>query len=49
VACRVLHDYGAMFSAQKYSAAALCVFTSDDEVSQFQNAAGWSSESLATQ
>jgi hypothetical protein len=43
VACRVLHDYGAMFlGAKNILPPPLCVFTSEDEVSQFQNAAGWS-------
>jgi len=45
VACRVLHDYGAMFlGAKNILPPPLCVFTSEDEVLQFQNAAGWSSE-----
>src|SRR6185369_9083779 len=44
VACRVLHDYGAMLlGAKNILPPPLCVFTSEDEVSQFQNAAGWSS------
>jgi hypothetical protein len=42
VACRVLHDYGAMFVGTKdILPPPLCVFTSEDDVSQFQNAAGW--------
>jgi hypothetical protein len=45
VACRVLHDYGAMFlGAKNILPPPLCVFTSEDEVSRFQNVAGWSSE-----
>jgi hypothetical protein len=45
VACRVLHDYGAMLlGAKNILPPPLCVFTSEDEVLQFQNAAGWSSE-----
>src|SRR5580765_4580113 len=45
VACRVLHDYGAMFvGAKNILPPPLCVFTSENEVSEFQNAAGWSSE-----
>jgi len=45
VACRVLHDYGAMFlGAENILPPPLCVFTSENEVSEFQNAAGWSSE-----
>lgn len=45
VACRVLHDYGAMFlGAESVMPPPLCVFTREDEVSRFQNAAGWSSE-----
>jgi len=44
VACRVLHDYGAMLlGAKNILPPPLCVFTSEDEVSEFQNAAGWSS------
>ncbi len=44
VACRVLHDYGAMFLGTKdILPPPLCVFTSEEEVSQFQNAAGWRS------
>jgi hypothetical protein len=47
VACRVLHDYGAMFlGAKDILPPPLCVFTSEDEVSQFQNAAGWTSENF---
>lgn len=45
VACRVLHDYGAMFlGTEDILPPPLCVFTSEEEVLQFQNAAGWSSE-----
>ena len=44
VARRVLHDYGAMFLGTKnILPPPLCVFTSEEEVSQFQNAAGWRS------
>ena len=41
VARRVLHDYGAMFvGAQNILPPPVCVFTSEDQVSQFQKAAG---------
>ena len=41
VARRVLHDYGAMFvGAQNILPPPVCVFTSEDQVSQFQEAAG---------
>ncbi len=41
LARRVLHDYGAMFvGAQKTLPPPVCVFTSEDQVSQFQEAAG---------
>jgi hypothetical protein len=44
VARRVLHDYGAMFLGTKdILPPPLCVFSSEEEVSQFQNAAGWTS------
>lgn len=44
VARRVLHDYGAMFVGTKDSVPPpLCVFTSEEGVSQFQNTAGWTS------
>ncbi|HSQ24659.1 MAG TPA: hypothetical protein VLN44_09615 [Pyrinomonadaceae bacterium] len=44
VARRVLHDYGAMFLGTKdILPPPLCVFTSEEEVSQFQNVAGWTS------
>lgn len=42
VARRVLHDYGAMFlGVREILPPPLCVFTSEEEVSQFQTAAGW--------
>jgi hypothetical protein len=42
VARRVLHDYGAMFlGIENILPPPLCVFTSEEQVSQFQNAAGW--------
>jgi len=41
VARRVLHDYGAMFvGAQSILPPPVCIFTSEDQVSQFQEAAG---------
>src|SRR6266480_764699 len=41
VARRVLHDYGAMFvGARDILPPPLCVFTSEDQVLQFQEAAG---------
>src|SRR2546423_15523462 len=41
VARRVLHDYGAMFvGVQNILPPPVCVFTSEDQVSQFQEAAG---------
>jgi hypothetical protein len=41
VARRVLHDYGAMFvGAQNILPPPCCIFTSEDQVSQFQEAAG---------
>lgn len=45
VARRVLEDYGAMFLAnKKVLPPPVCIFTSDEEVMQFQEEAGWSSE-----
>ena len=42
VARRVLHDYGAMFiGSDKILPPPVCVFTSEDEVTKFQRAAGW--------
>ena len=39
---RVLHDYGAMFIGSKdILPPPVCVFTSEDEVTRFQKAAGW--------
>ena len=41
VARRVLHDYGAMFvGTADILPPPACVFTSEDQVSEFQNAAG---------
>jgi len=41
VARRVLHDYGAMFvGARKILPPPACIFTSEDQVSRFQEAAG---------
>src|SRR5947207_8828992 len=41
VARRVLHDYGAMFvGAQNILPPPACIFTSEDQVLQFQEAAG---------
>ena len=44
VARRVLEDYGAIFVARKVLPPPVCVFTSNEEVEQFQEDAGWSSE-----
>src|ERR1051326_3769070 len=42
VARRVLHDYGAMFvAADGLLPPPVCVFISEDQVAQFQEAAGW--------
>jgi hypothetical protein len=42
VARRVLHDYGAMFVGSKdILPPPVCVFTSEGEVTKFQEAAGW--------
>ena len=42
VARRVLHDYGAMFlGTREILPPPLCIFTSEEEVAQFQTAAGW--------
>jgi len=39
---RVLHDYGAMFiGSNDILPPPVCVFTSEDEVTRFQKAAGW--------
>jgi len=47
VARRVLHDYGAMFVATpEILPPSLCVFTSEEQVSQFQAAAGVSSATI---
>ena len=44
VARRVLHDYGAMFlGIANILPPPLCVFTSEEQVSKFQTAAGWAS------
>jgi hypothetical protein len=41
-ACRMLHDYGAMFIGSKdILPPPVCVFTSEAEVTNFQKAAGW--------
>ena len=45
VARRVLEDYGAMFLAdRKVTPPPLCIFTSDTEVAEFQERAGYASE-----
>jgi len=47
VARRVLHDYGAMFvSAESVVPPPVCVFTSDEQVEQFQQAAGWDAANI---
>jgi hypothetical protein len=44
---RFLEDYGAMFlAAKKVMPPPVCLFTSDDEVSQFQTKAGFASEAI---
>ena len=45
VARRVLEDYGAMFLAsKKVTPPPVCIFTSDEEVAEFQERAGYTSE-----
>jgi hypothetical protein len=47
VARRVLHDYGAMFvGADSILPPPVCVFTSDEQVEQFQQAAGWEATNI---
>jgi hypothetical protein len=46
VARRVLEDYGAIFLAKKVTPPPVCVFTSDEEVVQFQERAGYRSEMI---
>jgi hypothetical protein len=47
VAQRVLHDYGAMFvGAESILPPPVCVFTSQREVSQYQEAAGWTAATI---
>jgi hypothetical protein len=47
VAVRVLHDYGAMFvGSEDILPPPTCVFTSEDQVSEFQNAAGMMPETI---
>lgn len=47
VALRVLHDYGAMFvGSDDILPPPACVFTSEDQVSEFQNAAGVTSATI---
>jgi len=47
VAQRVLHDYGAMFvGAESIVPPPVCVFTSESDVSQFQQAAGWAAATI---
>src|SRR5204863_5038984 len=47
VARRVLHDYGAMFvGSDDILPPPACVFASEDQVSEFQNAAGVTSEKI---
>ncbi|HYW74565.1 MAG TPA: hypothetical protein VE961_26305 [Pyrinomonadaceae bacterium] len=42
IARRVLHDYGAMFvAAETVLPPPVCVFTSEEQVTEFQAAAGW--------
>jgi hypothetical protein len=44
VARRVLEDYGAIFIAKKVTPPPVCVFTSDEQVVQFQEKAGYATE-----
>ena len=44
VSRRVLEDYGAIFIAKNVTPPPVCVFTSDDEVEDFQERAGYSRE-----
>ena len=44
VARRVLEDYGAIFLARKVLPPPVCVFTSDEQVVQFQETAGYRTE-----
>lgn len=44
VSKRVLEDYGAIFVANKVVPPPVCVFTSDEEVTQFQERAGYTAE-----
>ena len=47
VARRVLHDYGAIFvAADNILPPPVCVCTSEDQVDQFQKAAGWTSTTI---
>jgi len=47
VAQRVLHDYGAMFvGSESILPPPVCVFTSERDVSQFQDAAGWTAATI---
>jgi hypothetical protein len=47
VARRVLHDYGAMFvGAESIMPPPVCVCTSEDQVDQFQRAAGWTATNI---
>ncbi|HSS22768.1 MAG TPA: hypothetical protein VLL54_22030 [Pyrinomonadaceae bacterium] len=47
VSRRVLADYGAIFVAKKVMTPPVCVFTSDEEVAQFQEDAGYVSEFIS--
>jgi hypothetical protein len=44
VSRRVLEDYGAIFVAKKVLPPPVCVFTSDEEVTEFQERAGYTAE-----
>src|SRR6185436_19745290 len=47
VARRVLHDYGAMFvGAANILPPPVCVCTSEQQVDQFQKAAGWTATNI---
>src|SRR5215831_1336472 len=49
VARRVLHDYGAMFvAADSVLPPPACVFTSEEQVKQIQEQAGWNAEKIGS-
>jgi hypothetical protein len=46
VARRILEDYGAMFLAKKVTPPPLCIFTNEEQVTRFQEDAGFTSLSI---